>query len=318
MTRPPLIVTIALGLIACGASTYAWHLHQELLSARARPAATPATPSVQPATPDLPASGEPAEPAAAVERPSRARRGENRLVESAGETARGEPERRENFRNNPQVRQLMAMQQRAMLDPRYAALFRKLNLAPADLEKLKALLVERQNAAGDVYTTAREQGLDLRANRDQVRDLVKNLEAESEASIRALLGEANYQQYRQYEQTAPQRGVVSQIEQRLSYSSTPLYGSQAEQLVALMASAAPSRGAGNTPAIAFAGLGGFAGGRVQLTDSVIAQSAGFLSAAQVQALREIQQEQHTQAQLLQEMRQNRRIPAIALPGSSGP
>jgi hypothetical protein len=121
--------------------------------------------------------------------------------------------------------------------------------------------------------------------------------------------------------------VVSQIEQRLSYTATPLYGNQADQLVALMAAASPPPAANAAQLPAFAG--GFAnsqfpGARPQITDSVIAQSAGFLSQPQIQALRDLQQQQQLQAKILQDMQQARRTNAgspVAMPlpaGSTGP
>lgn len=321
MARPPTYVTVLLGLAAAGASTYAWHLQGELREARARPPER-----LAPAAPPAPAPEANAPVAEETETASRAERRGARAAERAAASAGAEGpaagERRFGpARITPEMRQLAAMQQRSMLDGRYAALFRKLNLSPADVERLKTLLVERQSAPSEVYAVAQEQGLDAQENRRQIRDLIKGLETESDTAIRELLGEANYQQYQQYERTAPQRNLVSQLEQRLSYSPTPFYGNQAEQLVALLAAAAPQNRPGNPAAFGFAASGGNVislGGRNQITDAVIAQSAGFLSAAQVQALRDYQQEQQAQAELLQEMRQSRRGATVAVPGSTGP
>jgi len=45
---------------------------------------------------------------------------------------------------------LMAVQQKGALDSRYSSLFKQLSLSPADLEKFKNLLVEKQTAVMDV------------------------------------------------------------------------------------------------------------------------------------------------------------------------
>lgn len=321
MARPPTYVSVLLGLVAAGASTYAWHLRVELNEARALPTA----PQVQVAAAPAPVANiaeppaEEAEAAPALRR--NARPTATAVAEPGAEAALAGQERRGNpVRNSPQVRQLMALQQRSMLDGRYAALFRKLNLSPGDLERLKTLLVERQSASMDVFSAAREQGMDGRENRDEIRGLIKGLEAESDAAMRELLGETNYQQLQQYERTVPQRSIVSQLEQRLSYSNTPFYGNQAEQLVTLMAAATPQNrnAAVNTPLLPFATNALMLGGRVSIPDSVIAQSAGFLSAPQIQALREYQQEQQAQLQLLREMQQSRRNAPVTVPGGTGP
>jgi hypothetical protein len=200
----------------------------------------------------------------------------------------------------------MALQRRAALDGRYATLFRNLKLSPADLEKFKDLLVDRQSAATDVFNTAREQGLNPRENREQIRQLIESFEAETDASIRSTLGETAYQQYQQYEQSFPQRAVVSQVEQRLSYSGTPLYGNQAEQLVSLLAASAPSRPNAATAGPVMSRPGTTSGRQTPITDAIIAQSEGFLSQSQVAALRQLQQEQAAQAELQQKLQQSRR------------
>jgi len=51
---------------------------------------------------------------------------------------------------NPEFAKAINLQQRAALDERYAKLFKALQLPPAELEKFKNLLVERQTARMDV------------------------------------------------------------------------------------------------------------------------------------------------------------------------
>jgi len=300
---------LVLGLATAGCLVYAWQLHARLgesqveLAGKARELARL---QAQLATIDQDAhrasdsSATATEAAAAA--PATAAGNAPDAARPQGPRGEGVP----NWRSSPEAQRLMAMQRRAALDGRYAALFRKLNLSPADLEKFKALLVDKQSAAMDVMSAAREQGLNPRENRDQIQALIRNFEAETDASIRATLGESAYQQYQQYEQTAPQRGMVSQIEQRLSYSSTPLYGNQAEQLVNLLAAAAPAD-SGNRGAVSGISPMGPVGGRnMAITDSIIAQSQGFLSPPQVEALRQLQQEQAAAAALRQQMQQTRR------------
>jgi hypothetical protein len=290
---PLLAFVFGLAAVACG--VFAWQLHGELGKAEAELAARVqelAKLQAQLATaeqraarpPDFsPADSEPTGAGIPAGFPTNATDAWRPGGGPRGEMMAG-------WRNSPEAQRLMAIQRRSSLDGRYAALFKKLNLSPADLEKFKSLLVDKQSAPMDVMNAAREQGLNPRENREQIQALIRNFEAETDAAIRATLGEAAYQQYQQYEQTGPQRGMVSQLEQRLSYSRTPLYGNQSEQLVNVLAA---SNGTGGR-------------GRVTITDAVIAQSEGFLSAPQVEALRQLQQEQLSQAELRRQMEQTRR------------
>jgi hypothetical protein len=205
--------------------------------------------------------------------------------------------------NSPEAMHLLSLQQKAALDNRYAALFKQLNLSPADLDKFKSLLVEKQSAIMDVMAAARAQGLDPQANRDQIQALIQSTQADVDSSIRAQLGDAAYAQYQGYEQTLPQRNVVDQLNTRLSYSATPLSDTQSAQLVQILSdTAAPANGnAANNPVRALLGNGGN-GGTARITDAAVAQAQTVLDAQQTAALQSLQAEQQASAQLRQLMR----------------
>ena len=217
--------------------------------------------------------------------------------------------------NNPEAQRLASIQQRSTLDARYAALFKKLKLSPQQLEQFKNLLVEKRAAVADVMAAAREQGLNGRENRDEIRALVQNAQAEIDASIRSTIGESAYSQYESFEQTQPQRTTVERLEQRLSYTDSPLSSEQSEQLVAVLAATSSeptnsNRGPRN--AAARIGLPG-GGGGAQITEATIQQASSVLNTAQLQALQQVQQEQQAQAQLGQIIREQMRNRA----GNSG-
>jgi len=223
---------------------------------------------------------------------------------------RWESARFTNVLNSPEALRLMQLQQKAALDGRYSGLFKQLNLSPADLEKFKSLLVEKQSAIMDVMSAARAQGLNPGENRDQIQALVASTQAEVDSSIRAQLGDAAYTQYQSYEQTLPQRNVVDQLNQRLSYSAAPLSDTQSAQLVQILSdTAAPASGNGeNNLARAF-GFNG-PGGGARITDAAVTQAQMVLNTQQVAALQSLQQEQQAAAQLRQLMR------ATANPGGA--
>ncbi|MDB6170145.1 MAG: hypothetical protein JWM88_3009 [Verrucomicrobia bacterium] len=203
----------------------------------------------------------------------------------------------------PEIQKLLALQQRGALDSHYAALFKNLNLTPDQLEKFKNLLVEKQTAMADVLAAARAQGMDPRSDPQGFRSLISETQAEIDANIKATLGDAGFAQYQQYQQTLPQRNVVSQLEQSLSYTNTPLTAAQSDQLLQILANNSPatSAGASNRAAVVN-GLGIGPGPTARVTDTAVAQSQGVLAPAQVQALQQLQQTQQAQAQLAQAMR----------------
>lgn len=171
------------------------------------------------------------------------------------------------------------IQQRARLDGRYADLFKQLNLAPAQLARLQDLLTERQNVWRDVMVSARESGLDPRENRDQLREMASQLQNEVDATIKSELGDSIYAAYQQYDSTQSQRGVVSQLNRKLSYAGTQLGEAQSQQLVNIIAS-----------------NGG------QLNPQTINLSRGLLTADQVAALEQIYAEQSASALVRDRMR----------------
>lgn len=215
--------------------------------------------------------------------------------------------RRPNFNavmERPEMQKLFALQRRAALDGHYSALFKSLNLTPDQLEKFKTLLVDKSTATADVAMAAREQGVNPRTDRDAYRKLLADAQANVDADIRAVLGDAGFAQYQHYEQTQPQRSVVGQLEQRLSYTPTPLSSEQSAQLVNILANASSATLPGG-PGFAnrtAAGLLGVNTGQAAISEAAINQSLGLLAGPQIDALRQLQQEQQAQAELGAAMR----------------
>ncbi len=226
---------------------------------------------------------------------------------------RGDGGRMGAFMDSPEVQRLMSMQQKAGLDGRYAALFRALGLPPEKLEQFKSLLVDKQAAVMDVFAAARAQGIGGREGRDEIQALLQSTQAEIDGQIRSLLGDTGYAQFQNYERTQPQRAVVGQLEQRLSYTGAPLNSAQSEQLVQILAQhGPPDRGANRRMGSfvqSFVGGGSVAaqfigGGGPTITDAAVAQAQTVLSPPQVASLQQLQQEQLAAAQLQRQMRES--------------
>ena len=227
---------------------------------------------------------------------------------------------------SPEMRRLMAVGQRGQLDSRYAALFKSLGLPPAQLDKFKQLLFDKQNAALDVMAAARSQGLMGPDSHGQIQSLVQQANREVDDSIKGLLGDAAFQQFQQFDRTQPQRAIVDQLASRLSYTAAPLSAQQSEQLVQLLADTAPagSSAGGDNAAFnsgvrvaTFVGPGGpggatgtailnvvGGGANATITPEAVTRAQGILNPPQLEALQQIQAEQQAQQQMGQLMHQS--------------
>jgi hypothetical protein len=230
----------------------------------------------------------------------------------------------------PEIQRLLATQQKAQLDARYASLFKSLNLTPAQLEKFKNLLVERQTSMMDVMTAAREQGINPRTDPKGFQQLLASTQGEIDASIKAAIGDDAFNKYKNFDQTAPQRGTTDQLSQRLSYSATPLTADQSAAMLKILSQTAPVRTAptggatitSSVTVVAEAGAGGGRGGpgggmnfiagigggamgspSAPITDATINMAQGVLSGPQLEALKQLQAEQQAQQKIGEALRQ---------------
>lgn len=212
------------------------------------------------------------------------------------------------------LQRVQAVHERAALDRRFAALFRQLNLDPDKLARLKNLLVERELSTSDAYVAASEQGIDLQRDSRSAEQAVAAATAEVERAIAELLGGEAYAAYSRYRDSLPHRGTVEQLEQRLSYTPTPLSESQSAALLQIFAATAndarPPSGRGDAVLVTPSGALPFAG--PPITDAAVAQAQGVLDGAQLAALRELQQTQRAQQEALSRISPSE-LPTRALP-----
>lgn len=214
--------------------------------------------------------------------------------------------------NNPDFFQALQLHRQATLDNRFAPLFRQLALGPDELAAFKRLLAEKENVALDVIAVSESQpdgplpapmlGASVNAARARVDD-----------AIRTALGAERYAVYNDYEKSLPQRTVVAQLEQRLSYTPTPLTPVQAESLVKILTVHAPAAASAETAptsavvvangTLAAAGIEVHAPTAVVSNDA-LAEAQALLAPHQINALREIQTEQQATAQAMQLLRAN--------------
>ncbi len=210
----------------------------------------------------------------------------------------------------PEFQKMLALQERGKVDEKYAALFKKLKLSPDELARLQTLLADRQGAFADAMMAAGAQGLTGKEARQVANEVAKASQKDITASIKDLLGPQRFNQFQSYERTQPQREMVDQLAQRLSYTSTPLTPRQQDQLVTVLATAAAppktnpagapkAKPAAPIPALpgALSGMGIGSGAQAPIVDAAVGKAQAFLSPRQIAALQQLQQEQNAQQTL---------------------
>ncbi len=212
--------------------------------------------------------------------------------------------------DNPAMMRVMQATVKGQLDGRYAALFRKLQLSPAELDKFKDLISEKSVSGLDVIRSAQTQGIDLKKNPEEIAKLMGSVQGELDDSIRSLIGDARYAQYKDFNQNMASYGLYDQIDRRLSFTNAPLKESQSDALVKIIGETTqptPMEKALAGPGAAMAGFAqGMAGmnpamsamSQRAITDQTITAAQGVLSAPQIEALRQLQAEQKAQASLM--------------------
>lgn len=327
--------TLALGLIA-------WRQHSELIELRAsaldrgeraalqkrlwdlekvnrtlqdQVASTRSSPESDPAAPgNSPDAGSGRRP------PERGARGESGLQQAAA---------LRELMSRPEVQAMINQQQKAGIEARYAPLFKLLNLNTDQAAKLTSLLAERNTTRQDVFAAAQEQGINPRSNPEAFRKLLADAQNELNRGIQSVIGERGLEQLQNFEQTVPQRALVGELQQRLSYTSNPLTPTQSEQLIQILAKNSPPRPAssdapqpgvmtgrvlpvdllgGGPSAPGASTLPGviesaFRVGGAPISNAAVSEAQVVLSPPQLATLQQMQQQQQAQQQLQQMFRE---------------
>jgi cell division protein FtsB len=189
--------------------------------------------------------------------------------------------------NTLEFQKLAGIQAKARLDFQYAGLFkiliRDLHLTPEKIDQFKDLLVSKQQMVADAVQSAGGPGSDPAA----VQQAVKSAQAIADEQIRSQLGSAALSQYQQFEHTLPERGVIDELRQALSYTQDPLTDEQADQLIPILASTQPN-GPDNAAAV--------------ISSQAVLQAKSVLSQAQFKALQQLQLVQQAGQQMDQILR----------------
>jgi hypothetical protein len=310
MSRPSHILAAALALVSLGLASLVWRQRGEIARLHAtlertanvggvrRGAGQPAASTLTRAL-AVPLS----RPARAVNSPAR----DDEFVPASAAAAPKAPRRATGLARlmaDPEFIRAFTMHQEGALDARFADLFRRLNLSGEELAQFKRLLVEKESVALDVVAISQETpGGPLPAA--EVSASIRAAQSSVESAILASLGRDRYAVYHDFERTIAERAMVARLEQRLSYTATPLQPAQAEAVVRILARDEPAETVSSRPAIAvLTGAGAPEGTPIvraapvaaQINEEVISRTQGVLSGPQIEALRQIQVEMGAAAQ----------------------
>lgn len=299
-SRTPLV--IALFLFAAGTLGFAWWQYSLRVRAQAELASTQGLVAELRRQPVPP-------PPAAVAAAEQVERATGAVVEKvmAREDGAGRG-RRDRFAggmadlsSDPEIGPLMLKQRQRAVATRYAALLARLGLAPDQAAKLEALLAEKQISHGEAQGLARRQGL----GRDEAQGLARQSDDESDAAIKALLGDGAFAQLQEFDRTTAQRATVTTLATQLNYAGAPLPAAQQERLIQILAANPSSTDGSGEPGFGPAGMPWAVFGRgassadIQASladkatrDVVVLQQAGaILTPVQLDALRQAQQDE---------------------------
>ena len=208
------------------------------------------------------------------------------------------------FSSDPEIAPLLLRQRQRQISNRYALLFSRLGLAAEQREKLEALLAEKQLSHFDAMGLARRQGL----GRDEAMELARQSDAEADASILALLGDAGFAKLQEYDRSYAQRTTVNTIATQLGIAGAALSSDQQERLVSVLAAHSvadePAGGPGGpgwrlpfAPGADQAEIRAFFESKGASDAEALQQASAFLNPAQLEAVRQAQQDETTQLQV---------------------
>ncbi|MEO6569657.1 MAG: sigma-70 family RNA polymerase sigma factor [Opitutaceae bacterium] len=186
-------------------------------------------------------------------------------------------------------RDQLAVRARGRLEFLYGPLLDRLALAPAQVEQLKDLMIEKQQGRSDAANVARAKDVQRRRSGETFFEVISANQNTTDRKIESLLGAAGYAQYLEYERSFPARTTANMLRVELAKTDEPLSPDQLEKLVDAIARATPARndaGAGLTSQV---GAGLFPLPVVGISYRAISAAQSFLSPMQVAELTALQQ-----------------------------
>ncbi len=151
--------------------------------------------------------------------------------EEDGIFGKGMGEMLENMMKDPAMREMMREQQKVAINMMYSGLFKDLKLSPDEKEKLKNILTDSQmkNIEGAQGMLGKKEGAP-----DETQKLFDEGKKQTEAEIKALLGDERFAQYEDYQKNLGERMQVDQFKTQLAGQNLALQDQQTAQLLQIL------------------------------------------------------------------------------------
>jgi len=135
--------------------------------------------------------------------------------------------------DNPDMKKIIAQQQRAMMDTMYGPLFKELGLSKEDTDRFKELLLAQQMKGVEQAGTLFGGKSDGKSKAELVA-ATGNIVKQSQDEIKVFLGDERYNQYKDYTETLGDRLQLNQLAQQLANSQNPITSDQQGRLISIM------------------------------------------------------------------------------------
>ncbi len=116
---------------------------------------------------------------------------------------------------NPGMKEMIRAQQKGQMELMYGSLFKCLQLSDTELETLKGVLLDKQMALVDISMDLMNKSA-TPEERKAAETRMKELTAEYDTQLKALLGDDNYTVYQSFEATQAERMQVSMFKGSLN------------------------------------------------------------------------------------------------------
>lgn len=135
---------------------------------------------------------------------------------------------------DPAMRDMMRSQQKAAINQMYAGLFKEMNLPSETKEKLAAILTDSQMRSIEAAQGMFGQGAEGSDAFKETQAKMDAAQKQTEAEIKALLGEEGYAKYDDYQKNLGERMQLNSFQTTLEAASLPLQEQQSAQLLQIM------------------------------------------------------------------------------------
>lgn len=135
---------------------------------------------------------------------------------------------------DPAMRDMLRSQQKVAINQMYKGLFKDLNLAPDAREKLAGILTDSQMRNLEAAQGMMGEGGQEQANMKEMQAKMDAAKKQTEADVKALLGDEGYAKYDNYQKTIGERMQLESLTTNLQEANLPLQEGQSAQLLQIL------------------------------------------------------------------------------------